>query len=72
MLDGKGPIKTHGGPIHDATATLTTWGQEAQTEYFAFRIHKCGTMHLRFKRLDLLARLNEIAGGKNLRPATAA
>ena len=42
---------------------------EGETEYFAFRACKNRNLHLRFKRLDLLKRLNEIAGGKRLRGA---
>lgn len=39
-----------------------------ETELFAFRACKNGNLHLRFKRLDLLARFNAIAAGKTLRP----
>jgi len=42
---------------------------EGETDYFAFRCCKNRNLHLRFKRLDLLKRLNEIAGGKRLRGA---
>lgn len=42
---------------------------EGESKYFAFRCCKNRNMHLRFKRLDLLKRLNEIAGGKRLRGA---
>lgn len=42
---------------------------EGETAYFAFRACKNRNLHLRFKRLDLLKRLNEIAGGKRLRGA---
>lgn len=38
-----------------------------ETEMFAFRCFRNGNLHLRFKRLDLLKRLNEIAGGQNFR-----
>lgn len=37
-----------------------------ETEYFGFRACKNGNLHLHFKRLDLLARFNQVAGGKRL------
>lgn len=40
-----------------------------ETDLIAFKAHKNGALHMRFKRLDLLARLNQLAGGANLRPA---
>ena len=40
-----------------------------ETDLFAFRAFKNGNLHLRFKRLDLLKQLNQIAGGKRLRAA---
>ena len=42
---------------------------EGETALFAFRACKNGNLHLRFKRLDLLAQFNALAGGKTLRPA---
>lgn len=39
-----------------------------ETEFFAFKGFKKGTLHLRFKRMDLVARLNAIAGGARLKP----
>jgi hypothetical protein len=43
-----------------------------ETEFFKFRACKNGNLHLEFKRPDLVKRLNEIAGGKNLRQESAA
>lgn len=40
-----------------------------ETEFFAFKCYGNMNLHIRFKRLDLLAKLNQMAGGKNLRPA---
>lgn len=39
-----------------------------ETDLFAFRCCANGNLHLRFRRLDLLARFNQIAGGRRLRP----
>ncbi len=41
---------------------------EGETELFAFKACKNGNLHLRFKRLDLLARFNAMAAGRTLRP----
>jgi hypothetical protein len=43
-----------------------------ETPLFAFRGYKNRTLHLRFKRMDLVARLNQIAGGARLKPSRAA
>lgn len=69
-LDGRGQItKTHRSAISNAVGACDADGK-GQTEYFAFRCFKNRNLHLRFKRLDLLARFNAIAGGKRLRPAS--
>lgn len=41
------------------------------TTYFEFKGHKKGTLHLRFLRPDLVAKLNAIAGGMRLKPTGA-
>ncbi len=67
MLDGRGAIaKTYAGPLRDAIETSTTG--HADTPYFRVKMFNNGNLHLEFKRLDLLAKLNQMAGGKNLRP----
>lgn len=73
-LDGKGQM-TKGYRSDLATAINATridGDGRGETEYFAFRCFKKGTLHIRFKRPDLVAKLNQIAGGKNLRPGAAA
>jgi len=42
------------------------------TEMFEFRGFKNGNLHLKFRRVDLVAKLNAIAGGNRLKPAPAA
>ncbi|NUP13239.1 MAG: DUF4942 domain-containing protein [Polyangiaceae bacterium] len=72
MLDGRGTVaKTNNGLLVDAINGCGKDGRGA-TEYFAFRACKNGSLHLTMKRLDLLAKLNRIAGGKNLKPGEAA
>lgn len=66
MLDGKGTFTEQ---YHSAIwAEMDAGNASGETEFFKFKGCKNGNMHLEFKRLDLLAKLNEIAGGKNLRP----
>lgn len=64
LLDGKPPITTHGGGFADAVSQAA--GGVGETEYFAFRCYRNGNLHLRMKRLDLLEKLNAIAGGNRL------
>ncbi len=40
----------------------------AETDFFKFKIYKNGNLHVEFKRLDLLAKFNAIAGGTNIKP----
>lgn len=70
-LDGKGSI-AHTETIIDAINTTTIAEGRGETPYFRFRLFKNGNMHLEMKRLDLLKRFNQGAGGKRLRPATEA
>jgi hypothetical protein len=42
-----------------------------ETEYFAFRCFRNHNLHLRFKRPDLVAKINQIAGGNALRGKVA-
>lgn len=68
-LDGKGQIsKTHYSEISNVIRAPGYAGI-GETPYFGFRTWKNGNMHLRFKRADLLARFNSIAGGKRLKPS---
>jgi hypothetical protein len=71
-LDGAGQItKTH----YSATSNVIRapgYDGVGETPYFKFRTFKNGNMHLEFKREDLLARFNAIAGGRRLRSSPAA
>jgi hypothetical protein len=61
MLDGKGPVPTHAGPLVDALNSTSNTGR-VETEYFVAKCYMKGSLHLKFKRLDLLAKLNAIGG----------
>lgn len=75
-FDGRGFInKGYQSAIETAVAEAPTSGPafgRGETELFEFRCCDNRNLHLRFKRLDLLARFNAAAGGKNLRPAPPA
>lgn len=62
LLDGK-PVPKY---PDDLVTTINTACQQnrdsAENDYARFRWYKKGSMHIEFKRLDLVAKLNEIAG----------
>lgn len=71
-LDGAGThTAQHWSPISLAVKAAGPDGRWS-TDYFEGRAFKNGNLHLRFKRLDLLRRFNQIAGGARLRPAADA
>ena len=66
MLDGRGSVlKSHNGPLYDAITDSPDGTGE--TEYFKFKCFKNQNLHVEFKRPDLVARLNAVAGGARLR-----
>ncbi len=67
LLDGCGPIKSHYGPLLDAIKATPKKHPYGATAYFQFRCCKNGNLHLEFRRLDLLAKLNQIGGGNMLK-----
>ena len=38
----------------------------AETEYFRFQWYKNGNLHIKFKRMDLVNKINQIAGDRLL------
>jgi hypothetical protein len=67
-LDGKGMVSSsYYGPLSDAISKAE--GGKGETEYFRFKCFQNGNLHLEFRRLDLLAKLNQVAGGMRLRSA---
>jgi len=70
-LDGQGQItKTHYSALSNAIKESPDG--TGQTPYFRFRACKNRNLHLEFLRLDLLAKFNQIAGGRRLRPKVEA
>jgi len=64
-LDGKGPLPGTFGPLVDSVKTIQE-GEVGETDYFRLRCFRNGNIHLEFKRLDLLAEFNRLAGGAAL------
>lgn len=70
-LDGQGMIsKTHYSALQNAIEASADGVVE--TSYFRVRCFKNGNMHLELKRIDLLKRFNQMAGGMRLKPNVAA
>jgi hypothetical protein len=68
MLDGRGTVaKSYHGELSDAIKASGDKGR-GETRYFRFKCFRNGNLHLQFLRLDLLRTLNEVAGGKNIKP----
>jgi hypothetical protein len=66
LLDGAGIPDGYQSPLIDAINTITLPEQAGETTYFSFRCFQNGNLHLTFKRLDLVERLNATAGGGNV------
>jgi hypothetical protein len=67
-LEGRGHIaKSWKSKLQQAIEERAPGSNQGETEFFRFRCFKNGNLHLEFKRLDLLAKLNQIAGGNRLR-----
>lgn len=66
LLDGKGVPKGYRSPLVDAI-NASQRSEECETDYFRFRTYKNGSLHLIFKRPDLVNQINAIAGvGENI------
>lgn len=68
-LDGKGMIAKGSwqSKLADAINTTTVEVGRGETDYFEFKCFRNRNLHLKFKRMDLVERLNQIAGGMRLR-----
>jgi NAD-dependent DNA ligase len=62
VLDGKPWNDSYKSPLVDAINTSETGSGE--TEYFKFRACHNGNLHLEFKRMDLVQKMNQIAGNE--------
>lgn len=69
VLDGKLVDDSHYGPLGSAINACSNGAEcRGETAMFEFRGFKNGNLHLRFKRVDLVAKLNAVAGGARLKP----
>lgn len=67
-LSGEGSItKTHYGELTDAIPAAG-YPCSGETRFFKFRGFKNRSLHVEFKRLDLLEKFNRVGGGARLRP----
>jgi hypothetical protein len=68
LLDGKGAIKTHYGALYNAVKKAGENHETAgTTEYFEFKAYKNGNLHLKFRRMDLVKKLNAMAANRELK-----
>ncbi len=67
LMDGKGYTDSYNGELYEAIEKSPS-GQ-GETTYFKFKCYKNGNLHLTFKRLDLVKKMNGICAGKVLRRA---
>jgi len=64
-LDGRGVPPGYRSPLADAINSTPINNGYGETEYFKFRCCQNGNLHLEFKRMDLVKKLNQIAGASN-------
>jgi hypothetical protein len=62
LLDGKGVLKGHKGPLQEAIEASPDG--KGETGYFRFKCFKNRNLHIEFKRLDLVRQLNLLAAGE--------
>lgn len=65
LLDGKPFETSYISPLVDALNTAE--GKQVDTPYFIAQIYKNGNLHLQFKRMDILTRINAIGGDGSLK-----
>jgi len=64
LLDGKGVMRDHRGPL--VNAIIASQDGRGETEYFRFKCFKNHNLHLEMKRLDLVKQLNLLATGEHV------
>ena len=63
-LDGKGVPPGYNTPLVDAINQTSLSAGHGETDYFKFKCYMNNNLHLQFKRMDLVKRLNQIASDK--------
>lgn len=69
LLDGQGIPKYPGNLVTVLRQALQEKQWEAETIYFRAKWYKKGTLHLEFRRMDLVREINKRVGGKTLKKA---
>lgn len=64
LLDGKGVMRDHRGPLVQAICNAENG--KGETNYFFFKCFKNRNLHLEFRRLDLVQELNMLAVGERV------
>ena len=67
LLNGKGAAKYPGNALTIIRQAIQDKKWQCETEYFNFKWYKKGTLHIQFKRLDLLKEFNKRAGKNRLK-----
>uniref|UniRef100_A0A6M3JRB8 DUF4942 domain-containing protein n=1 Tax=viral metagenome TaxID=1070528 RepID=A0A6M3JRB8_9ZZZZ len=62
LMDGKGIPKEGSAYFAINEAVQKNESMDAETNYFVFRWYKNGNCHIKFKRMDLVGKMNQIAG----------
>jgi hypothetical protein len=62
LLDGRGSPKYPDDLVTHIRKSMTERMQSCETEYFRCQWFKAGTLHIWFKRADLVTKLNEVGG----------
>lgn len=64
ILDSK-RLEGYASPLADALASLDRWNRKletGETEYFRWKVYQNGNLHLEFKRMDLVKKINQVGG----------
>jgi hypothetical protein len=69
LLDGKGMPKQPYTLLAVLKEAIANSEWDCETEYFICKWFKKGTLHIKFKRMDLVKEINRIAGGGSLNKA---
>jgi hypothetical protein len=65
LMDGCGPIKAPGDSVTILKEAIKNRNTCCETKYFKYKWYLKGSLHIEFKRMDLVAKMNAI-GGKGL------
>lgn len=67
LMDGKGSVKYPHDLVTAIKGAIREKRWDVETEYFKCKWHKKRSLHITFKRLDLVQELNRVAGGNRIK-----